>query len=141
MKFKVTQQQRNNALEALHVMWPSVPKKNVYKKLLNWRQRTTLNGEHDDYYAAPTCGTVACFGGWCEWWPNFRAQIGIKPDEARSAGWHEVTALFGDDSNEAIDNLLSMRGVHIADDGFVGSDHAMVSNRLRWLIDNSKVIA
>jgi hypothetical protein len=29
----------------------------------------------------PTCGTVACFGGWAEWHGPFRQQLGLSPDK------------------------------------------------------------
>lgn len=126
---KVTQQQRDNALEALNVMWPSVPSKNVVRGLQTWRE--------DDEGAAPDCGTVACFGGWCAWWPTFRRQ-GVRtnsygaPTHRRLLDVSEF--LFGDG------DLFNVRSFHRADWIFNGTDHALVSNRLRWLIKNSTVV-
>ena len=56
---KVTQLQRDNALDALNNMWPSVPPENVVDRLCTWRL--------DEFGTQPDCGTAACFGGWCAW--------------------------------------------------------------------------
>lgn len=134
IKFPVTAQQRANAIEARDVMWPSVPIQNVVKRLGTWREGRTLDAQ-----TPPDCGTVACFGGWCAWWPAYRNQ-GILADSvgapvtkygdwASAASWQ----LFGDPT------LFSARGACHSDRDFKGSDHALVTNRLNWLIRNSKV--
>lgn len=128
-KIKVTAQQRANALEALNVMWPSVPEENVAHRLVYWRS-------DGDYSVAPTCGTLACFGGWTEWWPPFREQLG----QDGLATWDTIAGLFGPASSQEINNLFAPRTGHPADTGFEGTDHALVSNRLRWLIKNSEVV-
>lgn len=124
-KIKVTAQQRANAIEARDVMWPSVPLENVFSGLALWRS-------NDRATDPPTCGTVACFGGWSEWWPPFKTQI---ENSGASVGyeWNGVVRLFGDTS------IVCTRGLHPADQGFEGGDHAVVLNRLNWLIENSEV--
>jgi hypothetical protein len=131
---KQTPQQRANTLEALNVMWPSVPEKNVYPSLADWRR-----GESN---ARPTCGTVACFGGWCAWWPGFRAQ-GIRPAyggaPTSDAGGFSTDAsehLFGDEW------LFCCRGHWLIPfhESEQISDHEIVTRRLRWLLKNSEVV-
>ena len=130
-KIQVTAQQRANALEARDVMWPSVPPENVDPKLHTWR----CQGKS---HTPPDCGTVACFGGWAEWWPEFRLRAGISPSRG-DMGWGQVSELFG--PYDEARNLLDERGGHPADWGFDGTDHELVTNRLNWLIANSEVIA
>jgi hypothetical protein len=129
---KVTAQQRANAIEARDVMWPSVPESNVTSGLSLWR---------DDYrpMEPPTCGTVACFGGWCEWYPPFRMQLSVSSPKV--ASWDAIVGLYGPSDDPNIDGLLDPRGSHCADQGFRGSDHALVLRRINWLIKNSKVDA
>lgn len=132
-KIKVTQQQRDNALEALNVMWPSVPPENVFPDLEFWRETYG--------YAKPSCKTIACFGGWCAWWPAFRRQgvraasCGAPTDRTGRASANEIgDQLFGDKA------VFNVAGPHKADKGFKGTDHELVTNRLRWLIENSTVV-
>jgi hypothetical protein len=125
-KIEVTAQQRANAVEALHVMWPSIPSKNVFPRLMDWRD--------DRAEFPPTCGTVACFGGWSEWYPPFKAQLdamGFSPGN----NWDGVCRLFGDM------HIPEGRENHPADRDFEGTDHELVTNRLNWLIENSEVVA
>jgi len=135
-KIQVTAQQRANALDALNVMWPSVPPENVYPDLLDWRKA--------GHGTVPDCGTVACFGGWCEWWPPFREQMKLEPTHG-CAGWHQATSLFGPSHERAIDCLFSIRHYgngHPADQTFPGgTDHELVTNRLNWLIQNTEVVS
>ncbi|QFZ84557.1 hypothetical protein GFK26_18180 [Variovorax paradoxus] len=131
-KIKVTPQQRANALEALNVMWPSVPPENVFPALRDWR------GAGEEFAVPPSCGTLACFGGWAEWWPEFRRQAGLAPDTGTMT-WGDVVELFGPPRHSQMDILPAMRGGHPADEGFTGTDHELVSNRLRWIIQNSEV--
>jgi len=125
-----TKQQRENTLEALNVMWPSVPAKNVVERLKRWR-------DDADPEAAPDCGSIACFGGWCAWWPSFVSQ-GITvsmlgaPNFAGSV-YGADTLLFGDRC------IFNSRGDHGADAHFTGTDHELVTHRLQWLLENSKV--
>lgn len=132
MKIEVTQQQRDNALDALHNMWPSVPPENVFPDLGDWR-----DAESD---AKPSCKTVACFGGWCAWWPAFRRQ-GVRTFASGAprpigGGFSSDVALrlFGSAG------LFTRRGMFNADRGFRGTDHELVTNRLHWLIENSTVV-
>lgn len=136
---KVTAQQRANLLDALNVMWPSVPKKNVYPNLDNWRV--------DRETTPPTCGTVACFGGWCAWWPAFKKQ-GVRVTDGgapRLMGDGQSfdkpsrvsQRLFGDDG------LFACRDYgHDADPDEMAriSPHALVTRRLKWLLANSEVV-
>lgn len=123
-KIQVAPLQRANALEALNVMWPSVPPENVFPGLWDWRT--------DDAKEPPTCGTVACFGGWAEWWPPFKAQIAAM-GHSEGYNWRGTVELFGT-------ALVDSRGYNPADAGFEGTDHELVTNRLRWLISNSEVV-
>lgn len=136
-KIEVTPQQRANALEALKVMWPSVPDENVYRELAWWRAGAS--------HGAPDCGTVACFGGWCAWWPAFQAQgivahaSGAPSTPSGSGTFGTSQFLFGQE------DMFAPRDGHPADktaggDQYKGSDHALVLRRLRWLIRNSKVV-
>lgn len=128
---EVTQQQRDNALDALHIMWPSVPPRNVYPRLTRWAKDT--NG-------APSCGAVACFGGWCAWWPAFQAQgvratpFGPRMDAGEEWGDAVAHFLFGDR------RLFWPRGA-AGDIKFEGTDHELVTHRLQELIKNSEVAA
>lgn len=129
MKLEVTAQQRANALEALNVMWPSVPPKNVSPRLRNFTEN-----ENDE----TNCGTVACFGGWCARWPNFIAQGGAGtscgyPVLNDGAGYVNAMAikLFG----------VSAWPLFDAREGHEdGTDHQIVSKRLRKLIRESVVV-
>lgn len=129
----VTQQQRDNAIEARDVMWPSVPPENVSPNLDCYRD--------DDNGTPPVCNTLACFGGWCAWWPSYQEQsvaagkygqptmAGIAPPDAA------CKCLFG------IHGLFDRRGYVGSDRGFLGTDHELVTHRLNWLIENSEVVA
>ncbi len=142
-KIKVTQKQRDNLLEALHVMWPSVPEANVAEELADWRE--------DHKNTAPDCNTVACFGGWCAWWPSFRAQ-GVRSGDA---GYPTVfgsssasDALFGFPALFAVKGCFVMLSLTLAPkynhlkypSEHDLSDHAVVTQRLLWLFYNSEVV-
>jgi len=138
-KIQVTAQQRANALDALNNMWPSVPAKNVVRGLKVWR-----GGREKDKATQPSCGSVACFGGWCAWWPNFKAQ-GLQVDDrgmpyVPGAERSAAVVLFGHFG------LFYARGNGYQreemDRGFVrGTDHQLVTHRLKWLIENSEVVS
>jgi hypothetical protein len=130
-KIKVTALQRANLIDAMSNMWPSVPEANVIPGLELWR------GGEETSRDKPGCGTTACFGGWAEWWPPFREQWDVAPNE--SVSWRTIVYLFGSPDICELDGLLSPRGGHVADAGFKGTDHALVTNRLQWLLDNSEV--
>jgi len=132
-KIRVTQQQRDNLLDALNVMWPSVPPDNVAPNLY-----TFIEG---GYEKDIDCGTVACFGGWCSVWPNYKKQgaflsTGGIPRYQGAAGRDFGTGvarlLFGD-------MVFNIRGDHCVDIGFKGTDHDLITKRLQWLLDNSVV--
>lgn len=129
-----TPQQRANTLDALNVMWPSVPPDNVYRNLDAWRNGPPGNGRD-----LPTCRTVACFGGWCAHWPAFREQ-GVLPDvdgapTMSGSPWacDAGGTLFG------CDRMFVYRGLFPSDNDFRGSDHEIVTRRLQWLLANSEV--
>lgn len=146
-KIKVTAQQRANAIEARDVMWPSVPPENVYQELANWNADTDASGARARKIA--TCGTVACFGGWCAYWPPFQAQ-GVRldlftgapqvrprsnsdliPIQSASKYLFGVAGLFAvRDHGDMVDHKAPV-GV---------SDHELVTHRLNWLIKNSVVV-
>lgn len=133
-KIRVTARQRANAVEARNVMWPSVPPENVANWLSSWRLDSTSE--------VPTCGTVACFGGWCAWWPSFQAQ-GVQ--SCGGTGAPELLGKFASSrhvSNELFgsQDMFFTRGDHTADIGFTGTDHKLVTTRLNWLIKNSVVV-
>lgn len=80
-RFGITKQQRENLVEAIEVMWPSIPPENISRNLAEWRDDLDPTNDvfaDDDETkvssVAPDCKTIACFGGWCAWWPSFRAQ-------------------------------------------------------------------
>ena len=133
MKFKQTERQRANTIEALTVMMPSIPVANIFPKLASW-----IDGEGE----IPHCGTVACFGGWCAIYPPFVAQgVGRCRQDGqpfllkRGYSTTEVSQhLFGNP------NMFRMRGffVHELDSG---TDHAIIMHRLQWLLDTSEVVA
>lgn len=139
---RVSKQQRRNALEARDKMWPSVPSENVVRGLRMWRT--------DGTNTRPDCDTVACFGGWCVWWPSFRRQ-GARADadgmpyiKGGNHGTVVAHILFGQRE------LFYPRGDHPADpkprdqleyfDPAHITDHELVRRRLDWLIANSEVV-
>lgn len=126
-----TQQQRDNTLDALNVMWPSIPPEEVSPGLESWY----LASEVED-----GCGSLACFGGWCALWPNFQKQgvvagLGGRPTSNRTNHFFMSVPymLFGNHG------LFISRGGFISDGGFVGTDHELITNRLTWLLENSTV--
>ena len=124
---KITAQQRANQLEALNVMWPSVPAKNVYSNLTRWREQNYSIKKVD-------CDTLACFGGWCSLYPKFIAQ-GIYADDygipcmGDASGTEVAGNFFGDGA------LFLPRSVYE-----LGTDHQVVTTRLKKLIRYSVVV-
>jgi hypothetical protein len=129
---KLTEQQRINVEDALYNMWPSVPKENVYPGLVWWNSGSL---DSKDNLTPPTCNTLACFGGWCGWWPNFVAQ-GVTttfhgaPKINDEVNYQVAGVLFGDTA------LFKPRQQHPADSQmpYGISDHKMITNRLKWLL-------
>jgi hypothetical protein len=118
MNMSKTEQQMQNLREAL-VWWQTVPEANVYPGLLNWSK---------DDSTETNCGTVACFGGWCARWPGLVAQgLNLQANGSPDGSSYR---LFGDTS------IWCTRGHHFADTTFVGTDHALVTNRIRWALEN-----
>lgn len=138
---QVTQQQRDNALQALHVMWPSVPPENVAPQLKHFV--TDFAGNEAPNSNEPLdCGSFACFGGWCTVWPPFIAQ-GVRLSDGVPCmpgpngdlyGLSVAGELFGAMS------LFCRRGALGAEDPPLMTDHELVSARLRRLINNSEVV-
>jgi hypothetical protein len=133
-KVKVAQQQRDNALGARYEMWPGIPPENVAPRLGVF-QRAPVKPKAN-------CGTVACFGGFCALWPPFKKQgikCGIDGAPAFKDGVddglasHAALRLFGHY------HLFYPRGGMRCDEGFVGTDHELVTHRLDWLLANSEV--
>jgi hypothetical protein len=127
----VTQRQRDNALEALNVMWPSVPPQNVSPRLSSYTV-----GNHNE----TDCNTIACFGGWCARWPNFVKQgaellMGCPTYEGHG-GAKLSLVLFGHPG------LFLFRGNWTIDEKVprTTSDHEVVTNRITWLIRNTEVL-
>lgn len=156
-KFSVTAQQRRNLEEAFHVMWPSVPPKNVAPGLWAFR----IPDDSGQCASFATCGTIACFGGWCPWWGPFAAQgVIVDPDSgvpglvqdvkdrlrAHYSPFRHLTNslvalhLFG------FPDLFFAQGEFLEFSGIKDynkrncSAHAAVTRRLKWLIKNSQVI-
>lgn len=125
-KFRITAKQKANLEEALYVMWPSVPEENVSKDLIYFR-------ENEDFYTQVSCNTIACFGGWCVWWPSFKTAFGL--DRSGPYRWFHIQ-IFGED----VSYLFNPRDVHPADATFTGSDHACVTNRLKWTLERVEVV-
>jgi hypothetical protein len=117
MTVSKTAQQIKNLEDAL-VWWQTVPEANVYRGLAWYTVGDT---------SETSCKTVACFGGWCARWPGLIAQ-GLSLDKRGSPRGPGPSDLFGEKV------LWSSRGSCAADAGFTGSDHALVTNRIRWAL-------
>lgn len=127
---QVTRKQRDNALYARDVMWPSIKPENVSRRLMEWR-----------------CGAAACFGGWVAMYPFFKAQ-GIFPScegapllAAKSDRVDGQYFLFGIDTifgprNGIMDGLV-FGDKRVKEDI---TDHQLVTRRLDWLIEKSIVV-
>lgn len=114
-----------NLRDAL-VWWQTVPEANVVPRL-----RWYTEGDHDH----TDCKTVACFGGWCARWPGLRAQgLGLDngggPTSVHGGGPDSASWFFGDQ------DLWRTRFSHESDSGFTGTDHALVTNRIRWALEH-----
>lgn len=129
-KIRVTAQQRANALDALNNMWPSVPPENVMSNLGWWRNGSPTR--------APTCNTIACFGGWCAWWPAFRAQ-GVRVSR-NGKPFMRNKPLACEVSQELFGCGTLFFSRRALDEPFNGTDHQVVTQRLRQLIRNSIVV-
>lgn len=57
-------------VESAQRMWATIPVANV--NLGTWRKSEPAAPGPEQ--GAPGCGTIACLGGWCAWWPEFMAQ-------------------------------------------------------------------
>ena len=142
---EVTQLQRDNILSA-KAMWLKIPAKNVVPDLCTWRALSEKNK-----FKAPDCDTVACFGGWCAWNPEFIAQgiqtsAGGAPffnDQKHLQQGEEVcyrlfgdVALFAARSTNPVDKSTARRNAKAYK---AMSDWQLVMNRIDHLIANSIV--
>src|SRR5437868_5504182 len=77
---------RNNLLAA-QAFWATIEPENV--DLSDWRDPDGTEELPVDagYGVPPTCGTIACFGGWLPWSPYFKA-LGVTVDPER--GWPQI---------------------------------------------------
>ena len=131
MTYRITRKQFDNLHEALR-MWATIPPKNVISDLIYWRE------SGDD--SPPTCDTIACFGGWCAWWPAFRKQ-GLCADEVGApcldVGSGNVYGPFG--ACEALFGRRDLFNLRLEWEGD-GTDHEIVERRIRRVLDNCEVI-
>ena len=133
---KVTQKQRDNAIHARDVLWPSVPAASV--DLVSW---SSLGDERDIELSDANCGTLACFGGWCAADPYFKEQ-GLSLAVLRQYWRYQDLDenLFGcDEMFNAAGSGPERSGPEPDWDNHIESDHALVAWRLNWLIENSEV--
>lgn len=142
-----TPQQRANTLYTLNVMWPKIPKDRIVYDLNDWVDRDVGGDPMPEVGADPQCGSPACFGGWCTRDPFFAAQ-GLRRDSdgvpqlQGREGMGCAFILFGDrevfaplGSNHADQQVLD------ENPDMDRPEHAVVENRLRWLLANSEVVA
>lgn len=136
-RLKITKQHHANIVDALTNMLPSIPEANIIPRLEEWRRDPGPKTQWNIF--PPTCGTLACFGGWCLWWPRFRKQgLSVGYAGGPIVPYEMVTAaekLFGDP------DIFNRRGMHRADRHRAHlTDHAIIVNRLQWLLNNSEVV-
>lgn len=149
-RYQITQRQMDNLHEALK-MWDTIPEQNVAYKLGYWRSG---GPSLPPRYTEPTCGTVACFGGWCAWWPAFREQ-GVRANDSGApqicndkgtevAGYDVARVLFGHSTLFVPIGAFLMFDEDdnvIIEDSEFENDHAVLRHRLEYVINNSEVIA
>lgn len=87
----------------------------------------------EDMNRETNCRTVACFGGWAARWPSLVQQglslaVNGVPKYGNLTAYDVALPIFGDDQ------IFHPRGAHEADGLFYGSDHALVTNRIRWAL-------
>lgn len=137
---KVTALQMTNILD-VRVMWLTVPERNVYPNLSYWRKHFELGGRETGLATAPSCNTIACFGGWCAWWPAFMAQgvrAGLNGSPSIPRRMDSSPVLFGHHKMFAPRGCLHKEGGRKNDDK---SDWQIVMDRINWMIANSEVAA
>jgi hypothetical protein len=120
-------------------MWPAIRPDQGVERLYDWRLQPDSDGDLVRFGVnldtPPNCGTVARFGGWCEWYAPFRAQAGLESNKGEF-GIGDLHDLFGTQFDATSEELyiFSVRYWGFpSDTGFVGTDRELVSNRLRWL--------
>ncbi|VTU32061.1 hypothetical protein H4CHR_02934 [Variovorax sp. PBS-H4] len=118
---------RTNLLEA-QKFWATVNPDNV--DLCDWRDPEGEElDEIVDYSTPPSCGTLACFGGWLPWAPYF-AEMGVRQNPGRGTpeigageryecGSNVAKYLFGE--WYLFDSRESREG---------GTDHAVAATRI-----------
>ena len=123
---KQTEFQRANT-EILQWRFASVPEGNVMPRLCEWQASRRIH--HN-----PTSRTVACIGAWVALMPEF-VELGVRQRVCGSpsindgdSGSDVAKYLFGDP------DLFDPARCHPADKGFVGTDHALVMNRIERLL-------
>ncbi len=131
----LTKKQTKNLKEAL-LMWETVPAGNVTRGLDHWRKEPYAQ---PDLSRAPTCNTIACFGGWCAHWPEFQRQ-GVRP--APVSGAPKIGNLDPVEVSELLfghHQLFSARGNSELDDAGIYSlsDHEVITYRLNRLLKES----
>lgn len=77
-------------LKVARARWLTIPPANVYPDLSGWNA-----AKHPVDYV-PTCGSVACFGGWVALMPEFNA-LGVYPDTGNGAPLIDFTGPNGED--------------------------------------------
>lgn len=144
---KVTQKQRDNALHARDVLWPSVPALGVDLNI--W---SNIEHGEEPTLDSTSCSTLACFGGWCAADPYFKRQglslLGLSLLALRKCGGLDKV-LFGYCtlfSPEGLGPECGIPGNSNPIDGFTAYrgrdyDHDLVAWRLDWLVKNSEVAA
>lgn len=107
--------------------WESIPPENVYYRLAEWCDERAVD--------EPTCNTVACFGGWVALMPEFKEYgvrvggVGEPLMPGVDGGVRSVAArLFGSYA------MFNARDAHPSDEGFIGTDHELVTNRIKHAI-------
>lgn len=150
-RFGITKQQRENLVEAIEVMWPSIPPENISHYLSDWRDDLDPIGDDDDSalptIKSPDCNTIACFGGWCAWWPSFRAQgVFSTNDGVPSIG----TSWLGHESIDVSEELFGYRQMFYMNghsdidqelENFEElNDKQIVQARLQFILDNSYIV-
>lgn len=94
----------------------------------------------DDKSTPPTCGSVACVGGWLPWWPHF-ANLGVRSGWAGSPELEDSTAerlsdrLFGFVKTRC-EYAFATRGHCVFDDDCPAdaTDHAAAIHRFTRML-------
>lgn len=118
-----TPQQRKNLEDAL-IWWPTVPEKNVCMV------PCYLHEDHQEL-VKDFCELAVSM-------PNIAAQ-GFILDKYQNPYMAKDPKVCGRKVSKIIygnDFMFSYRGGHPADQGFIGSDHALVMRRIEWELEH-----